>query len=158
MFSAWEVLKIAIKLEENGENYYRKAAALQKDPALIQVLEGLAEDEAKHKKWFRQFQDRLQEEPEDRWVQEISGDLLQSMVGDQSFSLQEVDPAELDTMEKILATAIEFEKDTILFYDMLRGFMDEGESANALRQIIEEERLHVEVLEARRAALQTSPA
>ncbi|SHG22970.1 Rubrerythrin [Desulfacinum infernum DSM 9756] len=158
MFSALEVLKIAAKLEENGETFYRKAIALQQDPELVRLLEELAEDEAKHKKWFEDFQGRIQEQPEDRWVQEISGDLLQSMVGDQSFSLQEVDPADLDSMEKILATAIEFEKDTILFYDMLRGFMDEGESEQALRQIIEEERLHVEVLEARRSALQASPA
>jgi len=158
MFSALEVLKIAAKLEENGENFYRKAMALQQDPELLKVLEELAEDEAKHRKWFEDFQERLQDQPEDRWVQEISGDLLQSMVGDQSFSLQEVDPADLDSLEKVLDTAIEFEKDTILFYDMLRGFMDEGESEQALRQIIEEERLHVEVLEARLAALQASPA
>ncbi|MEJ5348584.1 MAG: ferritin family protein [Desulfosoma sp.] len=154
MFSAEEVLKMAVRIEKNGENYYRDAARMQKDPLLRKILLDLAEDEARHGVWFENLRERLgKPEGEELWVREISGDLLQSMIGDQSFSLKEVDPAHLDSVAKILETALEFEKDTILFYDMLTGFMDEGESARALQEIIEEEKLHVEILEARLEAL-----
>lgn len=151
MFNAVEVLKMAVRIEENGEKFYRKAMDIQEDPQLREVLRELAADEARHAQWFEAMRERLSREgeAEDVWVQEVSGDLLQSMIGDQTFSLKEVDPADLDSVEKILETAVEFEKDSILFYDMLRGFMDEGESARALQEIIAEEELHVEILEAR---------
>ncbi|ROR01532.1 ferritin family protein [Desulfosoma caldarium] len=158
MFSAEEVLKMAVRIEENGEKYYRRAMKLQKNPSLRDILRDLAEDESRHAQWFNEMRGRLSaEEGEDRWVREVTGDLLQSMIGDQTFSLKEVDPAQLDSLEKILETALEFEKDSILFYDMLTGFMDEGESARALQEIIAEEKLHVEILEARLKALSLQP-
>ncbi len=154
MFSAEEVLKMAVRIEKNGEKYYREAAQMQKDPQLRKILLDLADDEARHGEWFENFRERLgKPEGEELWVREISGDLLQSMIGDQTFSLKEVNPAHLDSVAKILETALEFEKDSILFYDMLTGFMDEGESARTLQEIIEEEKLHVEILEARLEAL-----
>lgn len=154
MFSADEVLKMAVRIEENGEKFYRRAAGLQSDPQLQEILQDLAGDEARHREWFDTMRQHLpREEGEAQWVREVSGDLLQSMIGDQAFSLKEVDPAELVTMEKIFETALEFEKDSILFYEMLTGFMDEGESARALEEIIAEEKLHVEILEARLKAL-----
>lgn len=155
MFNAVEVLKMAVRVEENGEKYYRRAMDIQEDPQLRDTLRELAADEARHAQWFDAMRERLSRggDVEDRWAREVSGDLLQSMIGDQAFSLKEVDPEDLDSVEKILETALEFEKDSILFYDMLRGFMDEGESAQALQEIIAEERLHVEILEARLKAL-----
>ena len=158
MFNAVEVLKMAVRIEENGEKFYRKAMDIQKDPQLREILQELAADEARHGQWFEAMREQLsrESEGEERWVREVSGDLLQSMIGDQTFSLKEVDPADLDSMEKILETALEFEKDSILFYEMLRGFMDEGESARALQDIIAEEELHVEILEGRIKALRAA--
>lgn len=158
MFNAVEVLKMAVRIEENGEKFYRKAMDIQKDPQLREILQELAADEARHGQWFEAMREQLsrESEGEERWVREVSGDLLQSMIGDQTFSLKEVDPADLDSVEKILETALEFEKDSILFYEMLRGFMDEGESARALQDIIAEEELHVEILEGRIKALRAA--
>ncbi len=153
MFTAVEVLKIAVRLEENGANFYRKAIEVQKDPELVRLLTELAEDEIKHRKWFEDFLKTVSAAGEDHWVQEVSGELLQSMVGDQSFSLKEVDPASLHTASEIIGTAIEFEKDTILFYDMLRSFMEGEEHSQAIAKIIEEEQMHVQILEARLQAL-----
>lgn len=158
MFTAVELLKMAVRIEENGEKFYLKAMEIQKDPELREMLRELAGDEARHAQWFEAMRERLSREgeAEDRWVQEVSGDLLQSMIGDQTFSLKEVDPADLDSAEKILEAALEFEKDSILFYDMLRGFMDEGESARALQEIISEEELHAEILETRLKAMSSA--
>lgn len=159
MFNAVEVLKMAVRIEENGERYYRRAMKLQKDAQLREILQDLAEDESRHGKWFEEMRARLSaQEGEERWVREVSGELLQSMIGEQTFSLKEVDPAQLDSVEKILETALEFEKDSILFYEMLTGFMDEGESARALQEILEEEKRHVAVLETRLKALRLEPA
>ncbi|MGQ9484667.1 MAG: ferritin family protein [Desulfosoma sp.] len=159
MFNAVEVLKMAVRIEENGARYYRRAMELQNDRQLREILQDLAEDESRHGKWFEEMRQRLSaQEGEERWVREVSGDLLQSMIGDQTFSLKEVDPAQLDSVEKILETALAFEKDSILFYEMLTGFMDEGESARALQEILDEEKRHVAVLETRLKALRLEPA
>lgn len=159
MFNAVEVLKMAVRIEENGQRYYRRAMKLHKDPQLGEILQDLAEDEARHEKWFEEMRQRLSaQEREERWVREVNADLLQSMIGDQTFSLKEVDPAQLDSVEKILETALEFEKDSIFFYEMLTGFMDEGESARVLQEILEEEKRHVAILEARLKTLRLEPA
>ena len=42
---------------------------------------------------------------------------------------------------------IEFEKDTILFYELLRSFIEEKANVELLDAIIEEEKSHIRLLE-----------
>jgi len=72
------------------------------------------------------------------------------MIGEQSFSLKQVDFAALPDIDALIDVLVEFEKDTILFYEMLSGFIQEPEVLTRLQTIIAEEKRHITQLEAQR--------
>ena len=53
----------------------------------------------------------------------------------------------MEGVEALLATAIEFEKDTALFYEMIRPFVQDQIVLNHLDRIIAEEQQHARDLE-----------
>jgi rubrerythrin len=77
----------------------------------------------------------------------MSGSILQSILGDQSFSLKEADLSKIDGVEALIQLAIEFEKDSILFYEMIGSFIEDSETSEKLNEIIAEENRHIELLE-----------
>jgi len=68
------------------------------------------------------------------------------MVGDQSFSLKEMDLTTIVDLNEVLKIALGFEKDTVIFYEMMGSFVQEDAAAAKLDQIIQEENQHVKVL------------
>ena len=50
-------------------------------------------------------------------------------------------------VEALLQLCIEFEKDTILFYEMIGSFIEDTKTSEKLDDIIEEENRHIELLE-----------
>lgn len=147
MFSATEVCNLAIQIEKNGELFYRDAIKKFPDPTLVSLLEWLADEEAKHEEWFAQLRDRLKEESLDPELEEMGRSMLRDILGDQSFSLKEADFSKLKSLEALLDLAIEFEKDTILFYEMIGAFVEKVETSGHLAEIIDEENRHVQLLE-----------
>jgi rubrerythrin len=61
-------------------------------------------------------------------------------------SPQKTEKLQTKTLKSLLELSIEFEKDTILFCQMLRSFIDDREVLNGLDKIIEEESRHVDEL------------
>jgi rubrerythrin len=58
-----------------------------------------------------------------------------------------VDFSNIGHVKDLLGLAIECEKDTVLFYEMIEAFIQDGETLNQLKTIIEEERRHITTLE-----------
>ena len=100
MFSAREIIDMAIKIERNGENYYRQAIAKVTDESLQSLFLFLADEEYEHARRFEAFKQRIKDSDEDRKLAEISGTMLQSVVGNQRFSLDDADLAELDSTQR----------------------------------------------------------
>lgn len=151
MFSIREIIDLAIHIEENGENVYRSAVGKISNPSLSSLLEWLADEEAKHIDWFNELRKAADNSPVDPQVEELGKSILRSVVGEQSFSLDEADFSKIDTVKDLLHLAIEFEKDTILFYQMIQTFVQGREARDHLKEIIEEETRHVMLLEEYRA-------
>jgi rubrerythrin len=144
MFSVDEIADIAVQLETNGEKVYRKALKLVSDPELISLLEWLADEEARHAAWFSALGAQAQHFAEfDPQVGEMGKALLRDVFGNQVFSLMDVDFSAVDEKLQIFALAAEFEKDTILFYEMLRPFVLDEQTLRQLDAIIAEENKHV---------------
>ena len=78
-------------------------------------------------------------------------ELLQDIVRSQTFSLKGRQLAEADDLEELIAQSIEFEQDTIDFYEFLASFLDDPRAMEQMRRIIDQEREHVRQLEAVRA-------
>jgi rubrerythrin len=147
MYTIGEIVDIAIQVEKNGERLYRKAVEKVPNPSLIPLLQWLADEEVNHFKWFTELKHTVHTNEVDPRLDEMGRTILRGVVGDQSFSLDEVDFSSIDHVKDLLGLAIEFEKDTVLFYEMIGAFIQGGETLNQLKAIIEEERRHITILE-----------
>ena len=146
MFSITEIFDVAQRLEKNGETAYRKSSELAANPKLEKVLVFLADEETKHAQWILELKKTFEKGERNPILEEMSLSLIQDFIGDQTFSLKDVDFSVIKSQKDWIRIFIEFEKDTILFYEMLKPFVLETESSKILDLIIQEENNHIKKL------------
>ena len=142
MFSLKDIIDIAVQIERNGERVYRNAAEKIENPSLRSLLKRLADDETQHAKWFEELIDKVSDTGEFPEQEKIGRALLQDAVGAQSFNLEDADFSSMKKIEDLLSLAIEFEKDTALFYGMLQPLIEDQKTLEQLHAIIQEEEAH----------------
>ena len=106
----------------------------------------MADDEKKHAQWFDSIKADKELSEEQREMEAVGKSLLQEMVKDRTFSLEGDSLHKIESLEEILQESQGFEQDTILFYEMLSGFIDDNKTLSQLQVIIAEERSHLEDL------------
>ena len=148
MFSIRDIINIAIQVEQNGERIYRAAAKKISDSDLVLLMQWLADEEAAHIKWFENLKLQNNKVIDDQALEQMGKDILLGVVGEQSFSLNSVDFSKPRDIDALVAVAVEFEKDTVMFYEMLRPFVEDLLDVRQLDKIIAEENSHIEKLQA----------
>lgn len=148
MFSLKDIIDIAVQIEKNGERVYRNAAENITDPSLRSILKWLADEEARHIRWFEALQAEVPDDGNYPEQEKMGRDLLQDAVGVQSFALRDADFSSMGKIEDLLALAIEFENDTVLFYKMLQPLIEDQKILDQLHVVIQEEENHARRLEA----------
>jgi len=146
LFSAKEIIELAIKIEKNGEAVYRSAIEKVPNPGLVPLLEWMADEEVKHANWFAELKHNLETKNENPFVEEMGHELFNEMLGDKNFSLKDVDFAAIEEIDDLIETFIEFEKDSIIFYEVLKPFVEDPVVREYLNKIIDEEKQHIELL------------
>ena len=147
MFSLEDILNIAVQLENNGEKVYRLAAEKANLASLSSFMVWMADQEAAHAKWFEQLKANAGGMAGDSELVKMGEALLEDVVGEHSFSLDDLDLSQVGNLQQLIRVSIEFEKDTALFYEMLAAFVEEKETRAMLRKIIDEEHRHVRMLQ-----------
>jgi rubrerythrin len=142
MFSLKDIIDIAVQIEQNGERVYRNAAEKIEDSSLRSLLLSLADEETQHAKWFEALIDKVPGTGEFPEQEKMGRALLQDAVGAQSFTLEDADFSSMKKIEDLLNLAIEFEKDTALFYGMLQPLIEDQKTLEQLHAIIQEEEVH----------------
>jgi len=143
VFLIHEILDLAIRVEKNGEAVYRKAADKASKPDLISLLEWMADEEVKHARWFSNLKQKLVTDSSNPFMAEIGREIFGDMLGEKSFSHREVDFSKVERADDLIAIFIEFEKDTVLFYQTLKPFIEDNDTLTHLEQIIAEENSHI---------------
>ena len=143
MFTANELLDMAIKLEKNGEAVYRNAISKVVQPELIAMMEWMADEEVKHANFFSKLKLELETKRANPFMEEMSRELFDDLLGDKNFSLKEVDFSLIENSEDLIAIFIEFEKDSVIFYKVLEPFIEDPAARKQLKEIIEEENCHI---------------
>ena len=143
MFTAHEILDMAIRLEENGESVYRDAAAQTTDPDIRALLLWMAEEEVKHARWFSDLKKKIKTRSSNPFMEEMSRKVFGSLLGEKSFSHREVNLAAVDRIDDLIAVFKEFEKDTVLFYETLIPFIEDNHTLINIEKIISEEKNHI---------------
>jgi len=148
MFTLTDICNIAIQIELNGAEIYRNSAETVKSPEIAETLSWMAEEEENHAEWFRTIQSGQVLSSEQQEMAAIGRSLLQDIVKNNSFSLDSNLLTNADEEDEVIAQSIEFEQDTILFYEILLDFLDNDETVEQLKNIIQEERNHIKKLKA----------
>lgn len=148
MFTIADICDIAVQIEENGEATYRKAAANCNDIGLADLLNHMANEERQHAKLFRNLNhSREVSDSGQQEMERMGRDLLREMVKDQTFSLDADKLCKAKYLHAFLEQSIAFERDTIVFYEMLKGFIEDEQVRFQLDRIIAQERDHIQQIE-----------
>ncbi|MBF0230984.1 MAG: ferritin family protein [Desulfamplus sp.] len=148
-FNADEIFAVAIRIEENGAAFYRKAASLQKEEENQKFLNQLAKMEDNHKTSFERMKKELSEMEKGSTVfdpQEELGLYLTAMADTHG---GEGDPKVADSltenqpMKDILNIAIGLEKESILFYLGIKNLLPPKYGQDKIDDIIKEEQRHI---------------
>jgi rubrerythrin len=157
-----EALSIAIQMESNAAGFYRSAAGLQADKTIAAFLERLAAMENGHKQTFITLRSRISvktaQSPEEELDPE--GALFLSAIAsgcrvEGSTTVTEALTGG-ETLEDILATGIELEKQAVLFYLGLQDLFPSLSHRTIIQDIIEEEKTHITALVEKRSELASS--
>lgn len=146
MFSSGDICGIAVRIEENGERFYREAACQVNEASSKDLLLFIAEEEARHKTFFLDMKEALPVRGEE-WAERMSGRILEDAVAHHAFSLDDTPVESLADSHAVLRTALGMEEDSILFYELLLSFVSDEETSEHIREIIAEERRHIEALQ-----------
>ena len=146
MFSTIEIIDLAIKLEKNGEAVYRGAIEKVASSEFAPLLEWIADEEVKHAEWFAQLKLNLETKNENPFVAEMSRELFNEMLGDKNFSLKDIDFSSIEGIDDLIEIFVEFEKDSIIFYEILKPFVEDPAARDYLEKIVDEEKRLIERL------------
>lgn len=144
VFKVSDIIEFAIRIEENGENFYRYAVQLTADEELKKTFQELAQAEAQHRKLFeRLFAGIEQERPPETYDGEYAA-YLHNYVDNNIIFTKELLEAELAKIKDVPAAldfAIRMEMDSILYYHEIKNFVPHKDHPT-VDEIIEEERRH----------------
>ena len=147
MFSVNEVLDMAIQLEKNGESVYRNAVDKVTNPDLVSLLIWMADEEANHRRWFLEVKRNVEMHSINPFMAEMTRQVFEGILGDKSFSHRDVDFSRVGRVDDLIGIFLEFEKDTILFYETLIPFIEDDDTLQNIKKIIAEENNHIKKLQ-----------
>ncbi len=146
MFSLQDVLDMAAKIERNGEKVYRQALARTDDPELSEMLAWMADEEARHAAHFEDRRLSLVGEEDNILLEELGRLMLENIVGDRGFSLEDVDFNQIAEVNELLQVMIDFEQDTLEFYRLFKSLVGSESERQELGRIIADEEAHIRKL------------
>ena len=148
-FNAAEVFQIGIEIEENGKTFYEKAASKIDDPEVKAIFEDLAQQEVEHKRRFQELKEKLPEEAGESTVFDPDNELnqyLKMMADSHVFRTSEnVEEKLADVRDAVdaLKMAIEFEKDSVLFFLSMQEATEEKRGRELIGWLVKEEQAHL---------------
>jgi rubrerythrin len=144
VFAASDIVEVAIRIEENGVNFYRFAEQIAKQQEAKELFAHLALEEVKHKKIFEQIFAKMEKSnPPESYEGEYSA-YLRSYVDNNIIFTKEAMDKELSKVTDTIAAfdfAIRRELDSILYYHEIKKLVPAAQHGT-IEQVIEEERKH----------------
>ena len=147
MFSTEDIIELAIQIERNAEAICRRALKKKIEPSLAYLLEWMADEELKHIEWFNGLKESAQILKQNSQLEEMGRDLLNAVLGKQSFSLSDADLTQVNQINALITLLIEFEDDTVLFYEMIKSVVSDPKTSMVLDMVIQEEIQHKKKLQ-----------
>lgn len=148
-FNAAEVFKVGVKIEENGKAFYEKALRVVDNPEIKKLFEELAREEVGHKRKFEELLAQLPPRAAEAtvWDPQNETDLYIKMMADQHVFVGgesiETLVSRLRDVKDALKLAINFEKDSVIFFLTVQDATDETKGREFIGQLVKEEQEHL---------------
>ncbi len=145
-FNADEIFEAAEQIERNGAEFYRNSAETVSDPSAKKFLLDLAEMELDHEKTFASLRGDLNSSEKEQMIFDPDNQTVQylhALADMRVFYKKEIN---ISSMEEILKSAIDAEKDSIVFYLGMKDLVPENRGRRRLDSIIKEEMSHINLL------------
>ena len=143
-FNSSEIYQFAIKIEENGEKFYRQMVTKLPDKKVKELFTFLADEEVQHKATFSAMLSKFEDyKPAESYPGEYFA-YLKAYADNLVFGFGKFDKdiANIENAESALQFAIGKELDTIMYFQEMKNLVPESERKR-INAIIEEERRHV---------------
>jgi rubrerythrin len=148
VFAASDIVEVAIRIEENGINFYKFAEQITKQQEAKELFANLAQEEIKHKKIFENMFAKMEKANTPESYEGEYSAYLRSYVDNNIIFTKEAMDKELTKVTDTIAAfdfAIRRELDSILYYHEIKQLVPSAQH-NAIEQIIKEERKHYSTL------------
>ncbi len=155
MFSANQMIDIAIQTEQAGRAFYEAAVQHSDEPQVKSLCQWLGEEELVHEQTFRHMGQNLPPEIEPREWPTERAEFIDALLGSRFMPKPEQAQALVEGMsaQDILDFALNFEKDTIIFFYEMRDMVPDS-VVDKVNEIIAEEKAHVSRITKAKAALE----
>ncbi len=149
-FSAEEILDIAVRMEVEGEKFYKAAAEIVDDPSTKKFLLDLANWEDSHRQLFSKMREEISLGNKD-YLCDLDGDAMKYLVAivkQDIFEFEHRLPTFKKTTEpmEILQLAFGFEKDTIAYFVGLGELVVSDLAKSKIDVIVREEMSHARMI------------
>ena len=155
VFTASDIMEVAIRIEENGYNFYKSAEQIAKKDNEKKLFAGLAQAEVAHKKTFEKLLSGMEKGSQPESYEGEYGAYLKSYVDNNLVFTKDVMDKQLAKI-KDTVTALDFaiqrELDSILYYHEIKRLVPAAQH-DAIEKVIEEERKHFLSLTAMKKSL-----
>ena len=158
-FNADEIFEMAIEIELNGAKFYREAAGNAADAEIKKMLLDMALMEDGHVATFKAMRKELGEQEKEQTVYDPDNEAamyLQTMADSHGIEGKKSMTEKLTGQEstrEILEIALNAEKDSVVFYFGLRGYVSAKAGKDRVEAVIIEEISHITRLNQELAAL-----
>lgn len=150
--SAFEILTLAVTIERDSIDFYRKASRQYEDEQLNKTFLLLADWEHKHEELFTKMKKELTRSLEQRNTFDVfsftssNPQALASLAASAARSASLKDPSDKKSKKEILEMALERERIIIRFFTDLVGMVRDSTSKGTIDDVIKEEKRHVAIL------------
>lgn len=148
-YTAQEIAEIAVRIEENGHDFYIAAAEMTENENVKKMFLGLAQKEESHIAAFKHLLSKVEFEHTE-FDLESSGDYLQHQADTHIFQKKDsgkILAASITNSKEAIKIAHQFEIESVEFYTSLLKRV-QSNAKNMVANIIEEEKQHAKELEA----------
>ena len=143
-YSGQEIVEIAVRIEENGNEFYTAAAEMiEKSPDIKGLFFDLAEKEILHISIFQKLAEKFDSESFDFGTEDAT-DYINHLAESHIFGKPDsgkILAKTLKTPKEGLEIAFKFENDSVAFYTELLKYT-RSDSKRLVQQIIDEEKEH----------------
>jgi len=148
-FNAGEVFKVAIQIEENGRKFYEESQKNIESAEIRALFVDLALQEIEHKRKFETLRDQLPPESTTPtvWDPQNEIDLYVKMMADNHVFVSSASVkdqvARIRDARDALKLAIEFEKDSVLFFLGIEEAVSAKKDQELIKSLVKEEQEHL---------------